>query len=132
MSRFVIDPPTLLELAVGEDQVMPTDRLVAPNALRSQALNQLLEHVRDSVLTEDAALAIHERITQMKIRLLGDRVSRRTAWEIARQSGGTIFDAEYVAIAKLQADALVTIDARLAAMAADLVPLAKLTDLLDK
>jgi predicted nucleic acid-binding protein len=80
---------------------------------------------------EDAALEIHERITQMKIRLLGDRVSRRTAWEIARQSGGTVFDAEYVAIAKLQADALVTIDSRLGAMAADLVPLAQLKDLLN-
>jgi predicted nucleic acid-binding protein len=62
--------------------------------------------------------------------LLGDRVSRRTAWEIACQSGGSIFDAEYVAIAKLQADALVTADSGLASMAAGIVPMAALTDLL--
>jgi predicted nucleic acid-binding protein len=130
MSRFVIDPPTLLQLSLREDQVPPAHRLVAPNAIRSQALNLLLEHVRNGDLSESEALAQHERITQMKIRLLGDRVSRRTAWEIAQENGGTIFDAEYIAIAKLQADALVTTDSRLVEMAAGIVPLATLTDVL--
>ena len=129
MSRFVIDPPTLLQLARGQDHVSPTHRLVAPNAVRSQALNQLLDQVREGELTEDAALALHERITHVKIRLLGDRVSRRTAWEIARKSGGTIFEAEYIAVTKLQADALVTNDSNLTQMAANIVPLASLTDL---
>jgi predicted nucleic acid-binding protein len=129
MSRFAIDPPTLLQLALSTDEVMPAHRLVAPNAVRSHALNQLLEQVRNGVLSEDMALALHDRITQTKIRLLGDRVSRRTAWRIARQSGGTIFDAEYIAIAMLQADALVTSDSSLSAMATDHVPLAGFADL---
>jgi predicted nucleic acid-binding protein len=44
------------------------------------------------------------------MRLLGDRVSRRTAWKIAREHGWeTTYDAEYLAVAKLQADALVTV-----------------------
>jgi hypothetical protein len=48
------------------------------------------------------------------MRLLGDRVSRRTAWRIAREHGWeTTFDAEYLAVTKLQADGLVTIDFRL-------------------
>lgn len=60
------------------------------------------------------------------MRLLGDRVSRRTAWKIAREQGwGTTYDAEYVAITKLQADALVTVDSALAAQAEGLVPLAR-------
>ncbi len=130
MSRFVVDVPTLLQLSRGQDQVNPAHRLIAPNAVRSHALNELLEQVRDGQLTEDAAMAIHERITQMKIRLLGDRASRRTAWEIARKNGGTIFEAEYIAVTKLQADALVTADPELTAMAAGIVPLASLTDLL--
>ena len=59
------------------------------------------------------------------MRLLGDRVSRRTAWKIAREQGWeTTFDAEYLAVTKLQADAFVTIDAGLAARAAHVVPLA--------
>ena len=126
MSRFVIDPPTLLH---GQDQVNPAHRLVAPNTVRSEALNHLLDRVRDGELSEDAALELHQRITQVKIRLLGDRVSRRTAWEIARKNGGTIFEAEYVAVTKLQADALVTTDSALTSTAAGIVPLAS-TDLL--
>jgi predicted nucleic acid-binding protein len=51
----------------------------------------------------------------MKIRLLGDAVLRRRAWEVADQLGwaGT-YDAEYVALTQLQADALVTMNPDLA------------------
>ena len=59
------------------------------------------------------------------MRLLGDRVSRRTAWRIAReQDWDTLRDAEYLAITRLQADALVTVDARMAALAISRVPVA--------
>ena len=55
------------------------------------------------------------RIGQMPIRLLGDAVLRRNAWEVADQLGwASTYDAEYVALARLQADALVTLDADLA------------------
>jgi hypothetical protein len=54
----------------------------------------------------------------MKMRLLGDRVSRRTAWQIARQHDwDTLQDAEYLAVTRLQADALGMVDPRLAAAA---------------
>ncbi len=131
MTRFVIEPLTLLQLGGGTDgQVNAAHRLVAPNAIRSQALNLLLHRVRDGVLTEKEALDVHEGMTQLKMRLLGDRVSRRTAWQIAREHNWTtIFEAEYIAVTKLQADALVTIDADLAAKAFGMVPLAPFTDL---
>jgi predicted nucleic acid-binding protein len=59
------------------------------------------------------------------MRLLSDRVSRRTAWKIARDQGwDTTYDAEYLAVTKLQADALVTVDAAFAARAEEIVPLA--------
>jgi len=72
------------------------------------------------------ALQHHERLTELKMRLLGDRVSRRTAWRIAREQGWeTTYDAEYLAVTRLQADALVTVDPALATMAKDVVPLAR-------
>jgi predicted nucleic acid-binding protein len=70
-------------------------------------------------------------MTEMKMRLLGDRVSRRAAWQVARQHGwDTLRDAEYLAVTRLQADALVTVDQRLAAAARDVVALGAVDDLL--
>jgi predicted nucleic acid-binding protein len=51
----------------------------------------------------------------MKIRLLGDAVLRRRAWDLAdRLKWASTYDAEYVALTQLQGDALVTLDAELA------------------
>ena len=64
------------------------------------------------------------------MRLLGDRVSRRTGWQIAREHGwDDTFDAEYLAVTKLQADAFVTVDAAMAAKAAPVVPVAPVSTL---
>jgi len=133
MARFVIDPPTLLRLADGDHSVNPEHRLVAPNPIRSQTLDLLLQRVRGGELSEQAALELHERITEVKMRLLGDRVSRRTAWQIAREHGwNTLHDAEHLAVAKLQADALTTVNPELAAKAEGVMPLAPFTDLLSE
>jgi hypothetical protein len=57
--------------------------------------------------------------------LLGDRVSRRTAWRLARQHAwNTLRDAKYLTVTRLQADALVTVDPSLAATAQDVVAVA--------
>ena len=130
MARYVIDAPTLLHLVAESVEISPEHQLVAPNIIRSQALSLLLASVRQGDLSEAVALAHHERFTEMKMRLLGDRVSRRTAWKIAQEQGWeTTFDAEYLAVTRLQADALITIDPQLAAKAADIVPLARLAAL---
>ena len=58
----------------------------------------------------------------MKIRLLGDAVLRRVAWRIADQLGwAETYDAEYVALTQLQADAFITLDEDLARRAAGVV-----------
>jgi predicted nucleic acid-binding protein len=125
MTRYVIDAATLLHLVANGVQVRPRHQIVAPNVIRSQALSLLLEAVQNGELTEDQALRHHERLTELKMRLLGDRVSRRTAWKIAREQGWkTTYDAEYLAVTKLQADALVTVNPALATKAKNLVPLA--------
>jgi predicted nucleic acid-binding protein len=127
MTRYVIDAPTLLHLIANSVRVSSRHQIVAPNLIRSQALSLLLEAVQHGDLTEDLALQHHERLTEMKMRLLGDRVSRRTAWKIAREHGWkTTYDAEYLAVTQLQADALVTVDPALATKAKGLVPLAQL------
>jgi predicted nucleic acid-binding protein len=95
--------------------------------MRSEALSLLLTAVNHGDITEELALQLHERLTEMKMRLLGDRVSRRTAWRLAREHGWeTIFDAEYLAVCTPQADALITIDRELAVKAEGIVPLAPL------
>ena len=131
MARYVIDAPTLLHLVDAELHVDPGHQLVAPNSIRSEALELLLRDVRAGKRTEAAALEAHERMTGIKMRLLSDRVSRRTAWQLARQHDWeTLRDAEYLAVTRLQADALITVDPGLAAAARDAVAVGAIDDLL--
>jgi predicted nucleic acid-binding protein len=52
-------------------------------------------------------------------------VLRRNAWKLADQLGwASTYDAEYVALTKLQADAFVTLDAELACRVEGIVPTA--------
>ena len=127
MTRYVVNARTLLHIVSAGVQIHPDHQLVAPNLVRSQALAWLYDQVRQGEVAEAEALRLHERLTEVKMRLLGDRVSRRTAWRIAREHGWSdLGDAEYLAVTQLQADALVTIDRSLALKADGLVPLASL------
>ena len=131
MARYVIDAPTLLHLVDAGLQVHPSHQLIAPNSIRSEALELLLSYVRAGQRTEASALEAHERMTAVKLRLLGDRVSRRTAWQLAREHDWPILrQAEYLAVTRLQADALVTVDPGLASTARDVVAVATVDDLL--
>jgi indolepyruvate ferredoxin oxidoreductase alpha subunit len=63
----------------------------------------------------------------MRIRLLGDAVLRRVAWQMADRIGwASTYDAEYVALTKLQADALVTLSPELARAAEGIVATASI------
>jgi predicted nucleic acid-binding protein len=58
-------------------------------------------------------------------------VLRRRAFELAEQLGwAETYDAEYLALTQLQADAFVTLDAELARRAEGVVPTATIEDLL--
>ncbi len=131
MTRFVIDPPALLAIVRAGTPVDPDHQLIAPHAIRTAAFGLLLAEVGAGPLDEAGALALHEAMTAVKIRTLGDRISRRTAWKLARERGWeTLGDAEYLAIGVLQADALVALDPELAAKADGIVPLAPISALL--
>jgi len=89
--------------------------LFAPTLLRSQTLSALHEAVHRGEIPAEVARDQLTRIGRMPIRLLGDAVLRRRAWDLADQLGwASTYDAEYVALTQLQADALVTLDAELA------------------
>ena len=132
MARFVIDAPTILHVVTAGVPVASAHQLVAPNLLRSQALALLFEDVRRGRLSESEAMDRHEQLTAVKVRLLGDRVSRRLAWQIARERGfDTTLHAEYLAVTRLQADAYITVDPVAQALAQGVVPLATVDQLAD-
>jgi predicted nucleic acid-binding protein len=115
MTRFVVDPGAVIELASTGAQVADAHELLAPTLLRSQTLSTLHEAVGRGEISSDAAREQLARINRMRIRLLGDAVLRRRAWEIADRLGwDSTYDAEYVALTQLQADAFVTTDPELA------------------
>jgi predicted nucleic acid-binding protein len=115
MTRFVVDCGVVLQLASEELDVPAENELLAPTLLRSQTLSALHEAVQRGELTPDVARERLTRIGRIPIRLLGDAVLRRRAWEVADQLGwAETYDAEYVALTQLQADAFVTLDAELA------------------
>jgi predicted nucleic acid-binding protein len=130
MTRFVIDAPTLLHLVAEGVAVAPGHQLVAPQFLRSQALGLLFDAVRRGELTEREALNRHDDLTRVKVRTLGDRVSRRVAWQIAREHGlDSTAHAEYLALTRLQADLFVTVDPAARARAEGVVPVGTLAQL---
>jgi predicted nucleic acid-binding protein len=123
MPRFVIDAPTLVHLVTEGIAVAPAHQLVAPQLLRSQALDLLYGAVRRGELTEREALDRSEAMTGVKVRLLGDRVSRRVAWQLAREHGfDSTAEAEYLAVTRLQADLFVSVDRAARARAEGIVP----------
>jgi len=115
MTRFVVDTGAVLHLASAEVEVSGAHKLLAPTLLRSRTLSALHEAVQRGELTADVARERLSRIRQMGIRLLGDAVLQRRAWELADQLGwASTYNAEYVALTQLQADAFVTLDTKLA------------------
>jgi predicted nucleic acid-binding protein len=125
MTRFVVDCGAVLHLA-GEGIEVPAEHeLLAPTLLRSQTLSALHEAVHRGEIRPDVALDRLKRIRALPIRLLGDAVLRRRAWDLAERLGwAETYDAEYVALTQLQADAYVTLDAELARRLEGIVPTA--------
>lgn len=115
MTKFVVDCSVVLHLASEEVEVAGEHELLAPTLLRSQTLSALHEAVQQGELTADVARERLARVGKLPIRLLGDAVLRRRAWEVADQLGwASTYEAEYVALTLLQADALITLDQELA------------------
>ena len=125
MTRFVIDPGTTLRLAAEAAEVRPDRELYAPTLWRSDVLSAMYEAVRRGELAEKVARERLAYVNGLKIRLLGDAVLRRRAWELAQQLElATTYQAEYLALAQLQKCILVSTDAGFLKRVGDLVPTA--------
>lgn len=125
MTRYVIGPDVAVRLARERAVIQDDHQILAPALLRSQLLSLLRQAVNRGEMTKKDAERQLDYVRGLRIRLLGDRVLQSTAWRVADQLGWPdTFDAEYVALTQLQADALVTLDDQLAQAVKDLVTVA--------
>lgn len=132
MTRFVIFPEVALRMAREKAVPSSTHRILAPTLLRSQVLSQIYSEVQAGGLTKGEASQRLDFIRGLNLRLLGDRVLQAHAWTIADKFGWPdTFDAEYVALTQLQADALVTLDKSLARKVRQMVAIATYKELFD-
>jgi predicted nucleic acid-binding protein len=123
LTRFVIDSGVTRALASSTAKVSAERDLYAPTLWRSDVLAALYQAVRRGEVTADAARRHLQYVNRLKIRLLGDAVLRRRAWEVAQELGlDTTYPAEYVALAQLQKCTLVSTDKRWLQRVGNLVP----------
>jgi len=129
MARFVVDSSAVLHIARERVAVGEEHGLLAPTLLRSQTLSALHEAVHRGDMPAEEARELLNRVGPpgLKIRLLGDAVLRKVAWEFADRLGwASTYEAEYLAPTRLQGDAFVTLDRELAYKVGDAVPLASI------
>jgi predicted nucleic acid-binding protein len=130
MARYVIGPDVAIRLAHDQAMIRGGHQILAPTLLRSQVLSLLYQAVRRGEMTRKDAERQLEYVRGLRIRLLGDRVLQNVAWKAAVLLGWPdTFDAEYVALTQLHADALITLDRQLAHTVKDLVTVAPIETL---
>ena len=125
----MVDSTAAIHIARSHLEIPAKHELLAPTLLRSQTLSALHEAVHRGELGASEARDLLTRVGPpgLKIRLLGDAVLRRVAWELADQLGwASTYDAEYLALTRLQADAFITLDRGLAKSAEGIVSLASI------
>ena len=125
MTRYVIGPDVAIRLAQEQAVIGDEHQILAPTLLRSQMLSSLYQAVHRGEMTKKDAEQRLNYVRGLRIRLLGDRVLQNVAWKVADQLGWPdTFEAEYVALTQLQADALITLDDQLAQAVKGLVQVA--------
>src|SRR5215469_17025509 len=121
MTRYVIGPDAAIRLARDQAVIRGEYQLLAPVLLRSQVLSLLYQAVRRGELARRDAEAQLSYVHGLPIRLFDDLVLHNVAWKAARLLGWPdTMAAEYVALAQLQAVALITLNRRLAGAVKDL------------
>ncbi|MFW0148301.1 type II toxin-antitoxin system VapC family toxin [Mycobacterium sp. smrl_JER01] len=131
MTIFVVDAPVAINLATTEAIIPSVHSLTAPTLLRSQVLALVYGSVRSGTIDERTGRDILDRIRGLQIRLLGDRSLQAHAWRIAAQlNWPDTYQAEFIALTRLQADALATDDPQLASAASTFVTVAAPDDIL--
>jgi predicted nucleic acid-binding protein len=125
MTRYVVGPDVVIRLAHDQAVIGDEHQILAPTLLRSQLLSLLYQAVNRGEMTRKDAEQRLDYVRGLRIRLLGDRVLQNVAWKVADRLGWSdTYDAEYVALTQLQADAFITLDSQLAHAVKDLVTVA--------
>ena len=125
MAKYVIGPDVAIHLAHDETVIRAEHQILAPTLLRSQLLSLLYQAVHRGEMTKEDAERRLFYVQGMRIRLHEDYLLQKAAWQVADQLGWPdTFNAEYVALTQLEADALITLDRQLADDVKDLVTVA--------
>jgi len=130
MTKYVIGPDVALRLAQDVIEISSKHELLAPTLMRSQLLALLYQAVRRGEMSKDEANRHLNYVRGLRMRLLGDRVLQDVAWKIADQlSWADTYEAEYIALTQLQADAFITLNSELASKVKNLVTVAAFEDI---
>ncbi len=100
-------------------------RMIAPPLLWSEASSALHELAWRGTISQRFAAESFDRLLAAPVTPHEPEDLRREAWRVAEALGwAKTYDAEYVALTQLQADAFVTLDAELARRVEGVVPTA--------
>jgi predicted nucleic acid-binding protein len=117
MTAWVIDTSVLVKLFVDEEgsgeaaaSIKPTDELFAPDLIWAEVGNVLWKYARRGDLTADDVEAIVADMLQMPIKTTESSELVGPALEIALETGRTVYDAMYLALAVERNACLLTAD----------------------
>ncbi len=120
MSRLVIDASVLIKLFISEEgsrkaaaALKKADVLLAPDLLLAEAGNILWKYVRREELTAADANGLLGDMLQMPIQFTATRELIDPALKIAIETGRTVYDCLYLAMATQFKAVLLTADERL-------------------
>lgn len=121
---LVVDASAVVQACLSEadlDELREHD-LIAPPLLWSEATSVLHELEWRGEVSRQLSHRGRDRLTKIQIRRRSPASLHEEAWKVASSLGwAKTYDAEYVALARLTKSSLLTVDARLAAVAARLV-----------
>jgi predicted nucleic acid-binding protein len=121
---LVVDASVVVQACLTEADLesLAKHDLIAPPLLWSEATSVLHELEWRRAVSRQLIDVARGRLGQMRIRARAPSGLHLEAWRVASHLGwAKTYDAEYVALARLTKSALVTVDARLAAVAGRLV-----------
>jgi predicted nucleic acid-binding protein len=124
ISSLVIDASVVVQACLAADgfEALRSYRLIGPTLVASEALSALHEALYRGELSAALVRGARERLATAPIELLAPEGLATAAWDIADRLGwAKTHDAEYVALAGLMKCRLLTIDARLARGAGQIV-----------
>ena len=129
MTRFVVDASVVIHLVSEGIEVGAATSCSRRRSSAHRSCRRSTSPSRVATSPRPPAWSSCGRPGGLPIRLLGDAVLRRRAWDLATRLGrAETYATEYLALTQLQGDAFVTLDQDLARAAAAVVTTATIED----